>query len=303
MSNIKFNNRGQWALEKSATIEDFAKSYIENNCQEELAKSEASLFKRFEDKYIIPIAMKEDLDKLLNKHLQPDYPDKKTKFTDMKSIYFDSSNLDMVKHHVSNAESRFKIRTREYAPNGKLNKSDFTYLEVKAKHGNVSDKFRIKVPNDSMEIFKSGKPLLPTVRLIKANPHIGIADLVNRIQDLNKAMSTFNLRPSCEVNYTRNAFSDGNPNDGFRVTYDQNVRSSVLDLVPTKGLENLTKDDSKELLLPMLNGYSPSNHIILEVKHHGSTPDWLTQFLNANNLTKTSFSKYCYSMTKHVTKK
>ena len=302
----KFLKNRLWRDPKDSSkdIENFAKSYIENHCQEELTKStEVSLFQRFEDKYIIPVAMKSELSKLLNKHLKTDYPDKKTQFTDMKSVYFDSAGLDMLKNHTSNADSRFKIRTREYAPNGKLSKADFTYLEVKAKHGNVSDKFRIKMPSSGVEAFKKGFPIVTSLELVKMNPHIAITDLVKRIEDLNKAMSTFNLRPACEINYTRNAFSDGNPNDGLRVTYDENVRSNILDLIPPQGLEYLTKDSSDNLLLSMLNGYSPKDHIILEVKHHGSTPDWLTEFLNAKSLTKASFSKYCHSMAKYATKK
>jgi SPX domain protein involved in polyphosphate accumulation len=212
----------------------------------------------------------------------------------MKSTYFDSAALDMVQHHLSKAESRFKIRTREYAPDGKLHKSDFTYLEVKAKHGNVSDKFRIKVPNGHMAAFTEGKPLLTDIKLAKANPHIGLADLVKRVDDLNNAMTTFMLRPSCEVSYARSAFSDGVV-DGLRVTFDEGVRFNVLN---DGNSGSLSKNDPD--INNMVNGYSPQDHIILEVKHHGNVPDWLTQFLNKNNVAKTSFSKYCYSMGKYT---
>jgi hypothetical protein len=39
--------------------------------------------------------------------------------------------------------------------------------------------------------------------------------------------------------------------------------------------------------------------MILEVKHQGTTPDWLNKFLNDHKIIKAPFSKYCYSMGKH----
>src|SRR5271165_1362860 len=126
MPNFKFSKNGQWTF-SPVTTETFASAYAEKYIRDGLMKSsDTSLFRRFEDKYIIPKSFKEELVKLLSKHLKTDYPEKDTKFTLMKSTYFDSVNLDMVKHHMSKVADRFKIRTREYAPNGKLHKSDFT---------------------------------------------------------------------------------------------------------------------------------------------------------------------------------
>src|SRR5581483_9034919 len=133
---MKLTKHGQWTLNEApkTSLESFAKSYLDKYAPLEKS-AEVSLFKRFEDKYIIPKTLRDALEKTLSKHLRPDYPDAKTRYNLMKSTYFDSSDLAMVKHHVSKAASRFKLRTRDYAPNGKLHKSDFTYLEVKAKHG------------------------------------------------------------------------------------------------------------------------------------------------------------------------
>jgi SPX domain protein involved in polyphosphate accumulation len=300
--SFKISPHGQWSVQEAApaTVESFAKGYVERHNEALVKSTEASLFKRFEDKYILPRTLKDALEKALSKHLKPDYPDSKTRYNLMKSTYFDSKNLDMVKHHTSKAASRFKIRTRDYAPNGKLHKSDFTYLEVKAKHGDVCDKFRIKVPKASMQSFEKGLPIIPNIDLIKANPHIGVVDLVKRVADINGAMQTFDLRPSCEVSYTRRAFSDGAKDDGLRVTFDEGVKYNVLDIVSTSAGESLSKDNDSDGLAKMVAGYSPADHIILEVKHHGSTPDWLNQFLNDHKIVKTQFSKYCYSMAKHA---
>src|ERR1700677_4926702 len=93
-------NNGQWVTPEPITTETFAKSYADKYIVDGLMKSsDTSLFRRFEDKYIIPKALREELVKTLAKHLRTDYPDSKTKYNLMKSTYFDSSSLDMVKHH------------------------------------------------------------------------------------------------------------------------------------------------------------------------------------------------------------
>jgi len=306
MKDISYSKNGQWST-TPITTENFAKSYADKYIGDELTKStETSLFRRFEDKYIVPKSMRDQLVTLLSKHLKTDYPDKDTKFNLMKSTYFDSMNFDMVKHHMSKANSRFKIRTREYAPNGKLHKTDFTFLEIKAKHGDICDKFRIKVPREDMETFKKGAPLTATVKLAKINSNIALPELVKRVADINQALELFHLRPSCETQYSRRAYTDGTVNDaGLRVTFDEGVQYKVLDVVPSQISTDLNKGDSEEqqTLLHMIDNYQPKDHLILEVKHQGSVPDWLTKFLNDNKLAKTQFSKYCYSVAKHATGK
>lgn len=303
MSTLK---NGQWVTPEQITTETFAKAYADKYIVDGLMKSsDTSLFRRFEDKYIIPKALKDSLVKALAKHLKTDYPDGNTKYNLMKSTYFDSCNLDMVKHHMSGANSRFKLRTREYAPDGKLHKTDYTFLEIKAKHENITDKFRIKVPKGDLESFKKGAPITATIQLAKMNPNIALPDLVKRIGDINQALELFHLRPSCETQYVRRAYTDGTANDaGLRVTFDEGVQYKVLDIIPTGIRNELNKaGDERDSLMGMIDRYSPSSDMILEVKHHGTVPDWLTKFLNDNKLQKTNFSKYCYSIAKHATSK
>lgn len=307
MSNVNYRPNGQWVSPELITTETFAKSYAQKYIVEGLMKSsDTSLFRRYEDKFVVPKALKDELVKVLSKHLKADYPDSATKFNLMKSTYFDSSSLAMVQHHMSKANSRFKLRTREYAPDGKLHKSDFTFLEIKAKHDDITDKFRIKVPKDDMEAFKKGAPITATARLVKMNPNIGVADLVKRVSDINQALELFHLRPSCETQYIRRAYTDGTTNDaGLRVTFDEGVQYKVLDVIPTQISNDLSKaGEERNSLMSMIDNYSPADHLIVEVKHHGAGyPDWLTKFLNDNKLQKTQFSKYCYSIAKHATRK
>ena len=303
MSTLK---NGQWTTPPVVTTETFAKSYAEKYIVDGLMKSsDTSLFRRFEDKYIIPKALRDELVKTLEKHLKTDYPDGKTKFNLMKSTYFDSMNLDMVKHHMSKANSRFKLRTREYAPDGKLQKTDYAFLEIKAKHENITDKFRIKVPKTDMAAFKTGAPLTPTISLAKMNPNIALPDLVKRVADINQALELFHLRPSCETSYQRRAYTDGTANDaGLRVTFDEGVQYKVLDVIPTQISNDLNKGGEEHgNLMSMIQNYSPKDNIIVEVQHHGTVPDWLTKFLNDHKLQKNNFSKYCWSVAKVATGK
>lgn len=305
MPPVKYTSNGQWITPYPITTETFATAYAERYIVDGLMKSsDTSLFRRFEDKYIIPKTFKEELVKLLAKHLKTDYPDKNTKFNLMKSTYFDSSSLDMVKHHMSGVNNRFKLRTREYGPDGKLHKADFTFLEIKAKHDNITDKFRIKVPREDMEAFKKGAPITATIPLAKMNPNIALPDLVKRIESINQALELFHLRPSCETQYIRRSYTDDSNDAGLRVTFDEEVKYKVLDVIPTQISNQLNKGDEEgNELAAMVGRYDSKDHMILEVKHHGTVPDWLTKFLNDNLLQKTQFSKYCYSIAKHATGK
>jgi hypothetical protein len=306
MSNLKYHQNGQWVTPEPITTETFAKSYAGKYMTEDLAKSgETSLFRRYEDKYVIHKSLREEFVKTLSKHMKADYPSKDTKFNLMKSTYFDSSSLEMVRHHMAKANSRFKLRTREYAPDGKLQKNDFAYLEIKAKHDNITDKFRIKVPKGDMETFKKGAPLTPTIQLAKMNPNIALTDLVKRVADINQALELFHLRPSCETSYVRRAYTDGTPNDaGLRITFDEDVKYKVLDVVPSGISGELSKaGEERNSLMNMIDNYNPKEDIIVEVKHQGVTPDWLNKFLNDNKLEKKQFSKYCYSIACHATNK
>jgi hypothetical protein len=305
---MKTLSNGQWVDNVPETsIESFAKSYVDKHVSEELQKSsETILFRRIEDKFVLPKALRKPFLDLLDKNLKTDYPDGATKYNFMKSTYFDSANFDMLKHHASKATSRFKIRTREYAPNGKLHKSDFTYMEVKAKSGNVTDKFRLRVPKEDVETFKKGAPITATVKLIKANPSIGVTELVKRIADINQSMELFHLRPSCETSYNRKAYTDGAVNDtGLRITVDEDVNYKILDIMPSSVSSDLNKaGEEHNALANMVSGFNPKDHVIVEVKHQGvGYPDWLTKFLNDNKLQKTNLSKYCWSLTKHALKK
>jgi hypothetical protein len=111
------------------------------------------------------------------------------------------------------------------------------------------------------------------------------------------------MRPSCEISYSRRAYSDGKSDNGLRVTFDEGVKHNVLDVIPTNISDALSKESGEDSLSGMLTGYDPDNHMILEVKHHGDVPDWLSRFLNDHKIVKTNFSKYCYSMAKHAYKK
>lgn len=267
---------------------EFVNSYLDGHCELEKA-ADTTTFARIEDKFIVPVELKQELNELLNKNLKPDYLDEGIRFNGMRSIYFDSANCDLMRHHLAKAASRFKIRIRQYVPDGLLAKSSGFFLEVKAKNSHVSDKFRFKISQESLDkLFKGEELSLDEVTA--ANPNSLKIELASRLNDINTAISHFTLRPTCEVTYLRKAFADGE----FRVTVDDDIKYK-----PVSSFNH--NELVKNLITPeLVDTYVPEKHIILEVKHQGTVPTYLTEFLTKHNIQKASFSKYCYSMSKII---
>ena len=79
------------------------------------------------------------------------------------------------------------------------------------------------------------------------------------------------------LSYEREAFYARN-NHEFRVTFDRNILWRDYDLSLDKGIYGT----------PIL----ADQKVLMEVKTDGAIPGWMVDFLTANKLYKTSFSKY-----------
>lgn len=100
-------------------------------------------FVRLEDKYLLSAEQISRLTPLVNLNMKNAAPNPKTDYTLIRSVYFDDKNLACLRSYLSSESKRFKLRTRQYAPNGLW--SDNTYLEYKAKIEGVCKKSRIEI--------------------------------------------------------------------------------------------------------------------------------------------------------------
>lgn len=256
--------------------------------KDKLEIKKAGEFKRVEDKFIVSLTEREAVLKKISLNMRPSYPEKSTQFTVIESIYFDSKNLDFFKHDVTDFPTQYKLRIRQYAPNGISNSKLPALLELKRKKGQESKKLRFKIgPMQILGLYQ-GESLPFNAELIDMNKDISADILKSRLTIMNNLMGEFLLRPVSSISYKRLAFEEGD----LRVTIDTDLREKrLVDVFNRNEFQVFSKLDKTE---KMIKKFSAKDCFILEVKHQGNIPQWLEEILADRSLNKSSFSKYTY---------
>jgi hypothetical protein len=236
---------------------------------------------RIEEKFVIPARLKPWVLQLIERHLKPLYPDTRTRFTLVESIYFDTDSLGLFVQHFTSPARRFKLRTRRYGPNGIWSHEE-AMVELKAKEGRLSRKDRILVGHEQyVELFR-GAP---------------IQDLLTRkIKEANPELQGSIFKPRCRIAYLRHAFEK----NGVRVTLDDNLEFQSLAPVNAQLRDSLSATPSAPAIQVMRDRFVSGEQVILELKHLGERPAWLSEFLATHSIRNASFSKYCYAMAQEL---
>ena len=257
--------------------------------EEKNSKSQVQLeqlFVRREEKFFLPLSMKNDFMDLVAQHLPPSYPDKSTKYTLIESQYFDSSDLRSFRDHFENVKERFKLRTRRYGPNGQWQKGNAIFLELKLKCNQISNKLRLKLdPTDLLRLL-SGQSLKKTEKKTKTS------------EKINTVIKDNHVTPICRVTYRRFAFE----REGLRVTIDDKIEAQFVKNFERRSKKELMQTDWWMDAERMSMSFSNMESALVEVKHSGVVPHWLQLFMSENGLQFTSFSKYCYSIANQLQK-
>lgn len=251
-------------------------------------------FLRTEDKYIISCSKMDRILEVINKYMSPSYPSPDTQYTLIESIYFDSKYLDFFKHDITDFPTQYKLRIRQYAPNGQFNPKAPAHLELKRKRGQQCKKLRFKIgPMQLLGLFK-GESLPLNDEIITMNNEIEKDVLISRMNIINDLMGQYLLRPVSSISYNRLAFERGN----LRVTVDREISEKrLVDIFSQSEFQVFTKLDKAE---KMMKKFSAQDCFILEVKHQGTTPAWLEGLLTEISVLKSSFSKYTYFTAKAI---
>jgi len=253
-------------------------------------------FSRIEDKFFIKASLSSQLIEVIQEHMEPSYPIPGTHYTLIESMYFDSSELSVFKDHFT-ADNRFKLRTRRYGPNG-IWQNDFILLERKSKEECVTKKFRFQIGNLDYHRLFSGKTIIPSEELIDKNPELSSKKLLKRVEKVNQDIIRYELRPQCAVTYQRLCFEGS----GLRLTIDNRLRANHKHEVDEKTANQIIESPSWSKIQAMRERYLQEQYLILEVKHSGSIPKWVLDFLQSTGSPKVSFSKYCFSISEALLK-
>ncbi len=260
-------------------------------------ETEKDNFVRIEEKYLVSRSNLDFLLEVLENALEPSYPIAGTKYTLIESVYFDSVGLDIFKSHFHSRDSRFKIRTRKYAPNGIWpageKAKEAAHLELKIKEHGVCKKSRFQISPDAERSIKAGKPLSLNRDLEDRNPELKTKSLSKRVDRVNTRVLSFGLKPSSVVTYNRIAYEK----NGLRVTIDQDIQTSLLGELSEETQSSIHYDSQLWMQSQnMREQFHNGNDLVLEIKHSGSIPIWVTEMLKLTESKKASFSKYVYSI-------
>ena len=186
----------------------------------------------------------------------------------IRSIYYDTANLDFFREKIDGVGRRKKVRIRFYG-NEEIEAS---YAEIKRRAGNTVSKLRQRLPGDS-------------VAALLKTPNHGITSLFNLdgpcIDELKKIHFSNPLSPQVGISYWRQAYV-WPAFDNVRLTFDYDLR-----YLPQYFLE-----DQQAYEKPFLN----QGLMVMEVKTDGHLPTWFTELGKGLNLQQTRYSKYCSAL-------
>lgn len=232
---------------------------------------------RYERKYLVPYYLLDDLRARFSGFVRPDVFTEedmygKHQYT-VRSIYFDSIDLDNYHDKLAGIRDRVKLRVRGY---NDLEPKELVVLEVKKKKSDRILKHRAMVPFSHLsEVLRTGNTD-PYLVLRKDQTHEEATDEASRFLF---HLFRRNQQPSCLITYEREAFH-GKLNAGVRVTFDKNIRSRTF-----PAISQLYSNEGLRLVF--------KNHFILEVKYfEDNMPLWIKSIIYEFKLRTQALSKY-----------
>lgn len=213
-----------------------------------------SIFKRYELKYLLSIEQYVKLKILTDEYMRSD----KYGNSDVLNVYYDTPDFLLIRRSIEKPIYKEKLRVRCY---GIADKNSDVFVELKKKYDSVVYKRRILVKESQLSDALSGRDG-------KTQIEKEIDYFIGNYKDIS---------PKMVISYRREALY-AKDDENLRITFDRDILWRDYDLSLESGIYGL----------PVL----PEGKILMEVKTAGSFPLWLTRFLSANSIYKTSFSKY-----------
>ena len=252
----------------------------------------SALMNRVETKHFMPA---ENIDKLISgiKSSLPDGdPDTSVRFNVNKTIYLDNRDLDAMRDNMERKKPRFKVRIRQYSPNGE-HWEDVAYIELKLKtKSGETKKIRVRINASDIDSVSEGKILRIDEDMEKLNLDIPKDILWKRITSINTIIEKYGFRKQITVTYQRRAYSS----EKLRVTVDDSIRYSDAKQIEPGSIQMI--EDSaywkafKKRHLKIRKG----DYVIVEVKEESGVPGWLRDILDECQAEEVQFSKYCGAM-------
>ena len=262
-----------------------------------LANEEANpLMNRVEDKYFLRASKVAEFVRELSPYLKAGDSDTDVRFNLNRSFYMDNPDMDAFRDSIDGIKPRFKVRIRQYSPNGKK-WEDVAYVELKAKDKDgVTKKVRIRIRDSQIDDVLSGKEIISTEDLLDLNRDISREVLWKRTAAINSIISKYGFRKQLVVEYERRAYSD----DELRVTIDNGLCYYDARSIDDSTVRSIKNSDDWQDTEKRVGKVSSKDYVILEVKHQVKTPGWIRDLLEKYNAKEVKFSKYCAAVTTYI---
>lgn len=223
-----------------------------------------------EYKYLVPNEMIDELRREMEPFLELDkYASicPKKEYT-VRSIYYDTQNLDFYYEKLNGIKNRKKLRIRGY---NELGIKSIIFLEIKCKFENFTHKYRSMLNYENLsDLLFTGD--LQSYIILKGDESIENAGRF--LFHLKKKR----LKPVSLVTYDREAFLS-RFDSNFRITFDKNLRYSSFPSIEKLYWEDILKKAMKK-------------HFILEIKFYRGYSEHLLKIIQQFNLARLSVSKY-----------
>ncbi len=216
-----------------------------------------AIFKRYEIKYMMTKQQKEQLLKVMAEHMALDEYGRTT----ICNLYFDTDSYRLIRRSIEKPAYKEKLRVRSY---GTATKTSPVFVELKKKYEDVVYKRRISMPENEAVKWLGGRH--------EIKHHTQISDEIDYVRSYYEG-----LKPVVYLSYEREAFYSKDGSD-FRVTFDENILARETHLSLEAGAWG--------------SSLLPRGMVLMELKTPGGIPLWMTEFLSAHHIYKTSFSKY-----------
>ncbi|GHV27229.1 molecular chaperone [Clostridia bacterium] len=216
---------------------------------------ELNIFERQESKYMVTIWQMNALLDLCGNRLCADEYYR----YEIRSIYFDTDNYDLVRASIEKPVYKEKLRLRSY---GKASDEANVFIELKKKYNGIVYKRRADLTlNQAKVLLKEGVPPRDTQIL----------------REVAAFRARFYVTPKAFISYDRTAFC-GVDDPELRVTFDSNTHFRTDDL----RLDSNADGDC------LCNG----DMYLMEIKIADAFPLWLSSAMSLLQIYPTSFSKY-----------
>lgn len=216
-----------------------------------------TVFKRYELKYLLTGAQKEQVLRAIEPYMSLD----QYGHTTIRNLYFDTDNYRLIRRSIEKPAYKEKLRIRSY---DQACPESTVFVELKKKYKSVVYKRRLALPQQQAMKWLCGEQ------------HCGVeTQIAKEIDYFTQYYES--LCPTVFLSYEREAYYS-RAGDDFRITFDNNIlcRQEELSLASGTWGTPILEDDK----------------VLMEIKCSGGIPLWMAHFLSGERIYKTSFSKY-----------